>query len=82
MEIKPPEGKQLFASFNANGQVLVDHSKVGNSLWSKMHDLDISMAALQDTRLQDPDKQTATERQASMLADGHQMAYSWSNAPH
>ena len=82
MEINPPEGKQLFASFNANGQVLVDYAKVGNSLWSKMHDLNISMAALQDTRLQDPDKQTAAERQARMLADGHRMAYSWSNAPH
>ena len=79
MEINPPEGKQLFASFNANGQVLVDYAKVGNSLWSKMHDLNISMAAL---RLQDPDKQTAAERQARMLADGHRMAYSWSNAPH
>ena len=82
MEIKPLEGKQLFASINANGQVLADHAKVGNSLWSKLHDLNISLAAIQDTRLQDPDKQTAAERQARMLADGHQMAYSWSNAPH
>ena len=51
MEIDMPEGKQLFASINANGQVLVDHSNVGNSLWSKLHELDISIAAIQDTRL-------------------------------
>lgn len=81
MEIKPLEGKQLFASINANGQVLADHAKVGNSLWSKLQDLNISLAAIQDTRLQDPDKQTAAERQARMLADGHQMAYSWSKCP-
>ena len=82
MEIDMPEGKQLFASINANGQVLVDHSNVGKSLWSKLHELDISIAAIQDTRLQGPDKQSAAERQARMLADGNRMAYSWSNAPH
>ena len=74
MEIPPSEGKQLFASLNANGQVLVDDTKVGKSLWSKLHELNISLAAIQDTRLQDPDKQTAAERQAKMFADGQRMA--------
>jgi hypothetical protein len=46
-----PECKQLFASLNANVQVLVDHANVGKSLWSKLHDLDIRLAAIQD-----PDK--------------------------
>jgi hypothetical protein len=46
MEINTPKGKQLFASINANGQVLVDHAKVGKSLWSKLHDLNISLAAI------------------------------------
>ena len=82
MEINTPEGKQLFASFNANGQVLVDHAKIGKSLWSKLHDLDISIAAIQDTRLEGPDKQSAAEKQARMLADGNRMTHSWSNAPH
>ena len=82
MEIKPPEGKELFASLNVNGRALVDHDKVGRSHWSKLHELNISSAAIQDTRLNTPDKQSAAQRQASMFADGHCMAHAWSNAPH
>ena len=39
MESNVPEGNQLFASFNANGQVYVDHDKIGSSIWSRLHDL-------------------------------------------
>jgi len=82
MELPPAEGKQYFASLNVNGQVLVDYTKVGTSIWSKLHELNISSAAIQDTRLQDPDQQTAAERQAKGFADGHRMAHAWSNASH
>ena len=54
MEIKPPEGKELFASLNVNGRALVDHDQVVKSHWSKWHELNISSAAIQDTRLNTP----------------------------
>jgi len=37
MEIPPSEGKQYVVSLNVNGQVLVDYTKAGTSLWSKLH---------------------------------------------
>ena len=61
--------------------VYVDRTKTGKSLWSKFHELDIRILAIQDTRLHDSDKQRAAQQQASMLADGCKMEFSWSNAP-
>ena len=80
MDIKPSEGKELFASLNVNGRALVDHDKVGLSHWSKLQELDIRAAAIQDTRLSSPDKQSAAQRQANMFAAGQSITYSWTNA--
>ena len=82
LDIKPSEGKELFASLNVNGRALVDHDKIGLSHWSILHELDIRAATIQDTRLSTPDKQSAAQRQARMFADGNCMTYSWSDAQH
>ena len=53
-----------------------------SSLWNRLHDLGISSVAIQDTRLQSPDKQIASQKQASMFTAGDKTTLSWSNAPY
>ena len=82
MESPPPSDMLRIATFNANGQVLVDHKHVVDSLWNKLQDLKVSAVAIQDTRLSTPDLQTSAQKQASMFIDGERSTCSWSNAPH
>jgi hypothetical protein len=55
---------------------------VVDSLWNKLHALEVSVVAIQDTRLQNPDLQIQAQKQASMWTEGAQTSFSWSNAPH
>ena len=61
-ETLPALGTCRFASFNANGCVLVDHADVVSSFWNRLHDLGIISVAIQDTKLQSPDKQIAAQK--------------------